>query len=73
MSKSKELSTNQLYNIVILHCGSIEVFADKMGLTKQGAYNKIKNLKKWSVEDIEKARLLLGINNSNEFLRIFFE
>lgn len=73
MNSSKELSTNQLYNIVILRCGSIENFASSMGLTRQGAYNKIKNLKKWTVSDIEKARLILGIYNSTEFARLFFE
>ena len=70
--KSKELSTNQLYNIVILHCGSIDEFATKMGITRQGAYNKIKNLKKWTIGDIEKARVVLGISNTTEFARIFF-
>lgn len=71
--KNQDLTTNRLYNIIILHCGSIDDFASKMGMSRQGVYRKIKNLKNWSVEDIEKARLVLNINNSSEFARIFFE
>jgi len=73
MSSKKELSQNPLFNQIILQCGSIETFASEMGMTKQGAYKKIKNLKKWTIEDIEKARLVLHINNVIEFSRIFFE
>ena len=73
MKTTKELSTNPVYNQIILQCGSIDVFASKMGMTTQGVYKKLKNLKKWSVEDIEKARLVLGINNASEFARIFFD
>ena len=54
-------------------CGSIDNFAVAMGLTKQCVYKKIKNLKKWTIEDIEKARQVLHINNAVEFSRIFFE
>lgn len=73
MSRTSKLSTSPLYTLVILHCGSVENFADKMGMTRQGASKKISNLKKWTIEDIEKARLILGINNASEFARIFFE
>lgn len=73
MSKHNDLLQNPLYNQIILTCGSVEDFAERMGLSKQGAYKKIRNLKKWSVEDIEKARNALHINNSAEFTRIFFE
>lgn len=73
MKTSNELSKNPIYNQIILQCGSIDKFAEKMGMTTQGVYKKLKNLKKWSIEDIEKTRLVLGINNSSEFVRIFFE
>ena len=71
---SKDISTtNPLCKHIILTCGSIENFAKAMGMTTQGAYKKVKNLKKWTVADIEKARTILHINNEAEFIRIFFE
>ena len=73
MKSNKKLSTNPVYNQIILQCGSVEVFAKKMGMTTQGVYKKLKNLKKWTIEDIEKARQVLHINNAIEFSRIFFE
>jgi len=73
MKPSKELSTNPVYNQIILQCGSIETFAYEMGMTSQGVYKKLKNLKKWTIEDIEKARQVLHINNVVEFSRIFFD
>lgn len=73
MKKNNKLSSNPVYNQIILQCGSVEVFATKMGMTPQGVYKKLENLKKWTIEDIEKARVVLHINNANEFARIFFE
>ena len=73
MTTNKELSKNPVYNQIVLQCGSVENFAGKMGMTTQGVYKKLKNLKKWTVEDIEKARSVLHINNATEFSRIFFD
>ena len=70
----KDISTtNQLCKHIILTCGSIENFAKDMNMTPQGVYKKVKNLKSWTVADIEKARKVLHINNEAEFIRIFFE
>ena len=67
-----KIKASPLYPYIRLVCGSIKGFADEFGITYQGMYKKLLNVKKWTIEDIEKAQKILKIDNSFELASIFF-
>lgn len=73
MSKKENgLSSNRLYNYIILVCGSVDKFAQEFGCTPKNIYKKLKNFKTWTINDIEKSRVILGLTDKDIF-DIFFK
>lgn len=63
---------NKLRGAIFSKYPSISSFADDIGWTRQKASRIANGLQRPGVEEIEAMARLLGIDNADEFLEIFF-
>jgi len=57
---------------IVYICGSLEKFADLMGMSYQNIYNKLNNKVEWTRSDITKACEILHIEDGYKLNNLFF-
>lgn len=74
MVKTSDSNLQALRGKVVEVFGTIGKFADAFGITQTQMQNKLNGKSGWSLEDVQKASVLLNIKDSpSECHRIFFD
>ncbi len=74
MVKTSDSNLQALRGKVVEVFGTIGKFADAFGITQTQMQNKLNGKSGWSLEDVQKASVLLNIkDNPSECHRIFFD
>ena len=74
MVKTGDSNLQALRGKVVEVFGTIGKFADAFGITQTQMQNKLNGKSGWSLEDVQKASVLLNIkDNPSECHRIFFD
>lgn len=74
MVKTSDSNLQALRGKVVEVFGTIGKFADAFGITRTQMQNKLNGKSGWSLEDVQKASVLLNIkDNPSECHRIFFD
>ena len=74
MVKTSDSNLQALRGKVVEVFGTIGKFADAFGITQTQMQNKLNGKSGWSLEDVQKASVLLNIkDNPLECHRIFFD
>ena len=67
-----QFDTSALRGKIKETCGTIHIFASKMGISRNAMSDKINGRTHWTREDIAKACKILHIDNWEELGRVFY-
>lgn len=73
MILTQELQFDKLRGRIVEKCGTLSVFAEKMGISKQMLSKKMTRKSGWSQSDIILACDILGIDVEQEVGQYFFK